>query len=169
MAIPSRLCPTQGDEMLAYSRPTVPHCSAHLLPMYVHTYLLCSASRTLVLQAPTRAEHRFWVRNLVQLAINAVYKGSTLTGTFEKNRAFYVYILNNSVLKQLGSTALSWIFKTEIEPSRTKRSLERTVAPGPARRALGAGVSACCGPPLPGRTERRSAPPRHLPPAMQAQ
>jgi hypothetical protein len=43
-------------------------------------------SRTLVLQAPTRAEHRFWVRNLVQLAINAVYKGSTLTGMAGMNR-----------------------------------------------------------------------------------
>ena len=35
----------------------------------------------MVLQAASRAEHKFWVKNLVSLCVNAIYKGSTLTGS----------------------------------------------------------------------------------------
>ena len=37
----------------------------------------------MVLQAASRAEHKFWVKNLVKLCANALYKGSTITGIID--------------------------------------------------------------------------------------
>jgi hypothetical protein len=43
-------------------------------------FKIVSYARTMVLQASTRAEHRFWVLNLVKLSENCQYRGSAISG-----------------------------------------------------------------------------------------
>ncbi len=53
---------------------------------------------TMILQATTRAEHRFWVLNLVKLCTCCQYRGSTISGTVYNNiiLLYYAWSLKRS-------------------------------------------------------------------------